>query len=137
MSRSWLNIMTFGLALIFVGCGSETSGSQSEMDAEIATDAVVIQDMSADVGSVDVDADIDAMLPDAMPDAEVLPLDAMLNPDVSFDFEVEADAAAVGDTDGDGINDELDNCVDVSNPNQLDSDQRWGWGCARHHCARK
>ena len=61
MSRSWLNIMTFGLALIFVGCGSETSGSQSEMDAEIATDAVVIQDMSADVGSVDVDADIDAM----------------------------------------------------------------------------
>ncbi len=69
------------------------------------------------------EVDIDAMT--SMPDAAVAQPDATVEPDamvVTPDATVESDAELPADGDGDGAPDSSDNCIDVANPEQTDSD---------------
>lgn len=124
MSTSWLSITALLVGLLSLGCGSEESTSQTEVDAAVTVDMGTDVGMSEDGSMVKSDAIVDSeMAVDMGMDAGTTEVDAMLNPDVSIDFDaVFVDQAVTGDTDDDGIGDDIDNCVDQPNPNQLDSD---------------
>jgi len=112
---------------------TEDTDASPEVDAP--TDAADVEDTAVDDTTIVPDADADTV-PDDVDDAADVgdaadvddadtssdAADADAEPDdTGADTDVEVDADPP-DRDGDGIPDDVDNCPDVPNPDQLDSD---------------
>ena len=109
--------------LIFMGCDDPAAPpTQFVCSASVGCQAGFTCDESS---GVCVPASMnDASLADAavIPDQMVV-VDAMSAQDAGSPTDTSPPAdAAVADGDGDGVPDDVDNCVDVANPDQADSD---------------
>ena len=115
-------------AMVFAGCGNNVpAGPGRDCSADGIGCSPGFSCVLADDGRhncIADEVDIDAMVP--TPDASVpVPDAATTQPDafvVTSDATVEPDAALPPDGDGDGAPDSSDNCVDVANSDQADSD---------------
>lgn len=109
-----------------MGCGSETTigpqtnyfqcsdtiGCQRGFSCDLVQQRCVVD---SDFGTIaDLGMSLDGML---IPDAG-----NAVDANVSIDAEMRADASVIQDDDGDGVDNDTDNCDQLSNPDQLDTD---------------